>query len=59
MVKDETRHLTPAPRVEVTADDHHGQKARLFVGGLDLDSRAALAERLGGYAVHVELVESR
>ncbi|WP_296289274.1 hypothetical protein [Pseudomonas sp.] len=43
MVKDETRHLTPAPRVEVTADDRHGQKARLFVGGLDLDSRTVLA----------------
>lgn len=55
--EDETRHLSPPPRVEVVADDRHGQKVRLFVGGLDLDSRAALAERLGGYAVHLELLE--
>lgn len=58
VLEDETRHLSPAPRIEVIADDRFGQKARLFVGGLDLDSRAALADRLGGYAVHVELLES-
>ena len=56
--EDETRHLAPAPRIEVVADDRLGQKARLFVGALSLDSRAALAERLGGYAVHVEWLES-
>ena len=56
--EDETRHLAPAPRIEVVADDRLGHKARLFVGALDLDSRAALAERLGGYAVHVEWLES-
>ncbi|WP_447766739.1 hypothetical protein [Pseudomonas nicosulfuronedens] len=47
-----------APRVEVISNDRHGQKARLFVGGLDLDSRTALANRLGGYAVHIALLES-
>jgi len=58
VLEDETRHLSPAPRIEVIADDRFGQKARLFVGGVDLDSRAALADRLGGYAVQVELLES-
>lgn len=57
VLEDEVRHLAPPPRVEVVADDRHGQKARLFVGALDLDSRVALADRLGGYAVHIEWLE--
>ncbi len=58
VLEDEVRHLQPRPSVEVIADDRHGQKARLCVGTLDLDSRAALASRLGGYAVHIEWLES-
>lgn len=58
VLEEEVRHLQPRPGIEVVADDRHGQKARLCVGALDLDSRAALAARLGGYAVHIEWLES-
>lgn len=58
VLEEEVRHLQPRPGIEVVADDRHGQKARLCVGALDLDSRAALAARLGGYTVHIEWLES-
>nr|WP_294974064.1 acyl-CoA synthetase [uncultured Pseudomonas sp.] len=58
VLEDEVRHLEPRPAVEVVADDRHGQKARLSIGRLTPDSRAALADRLGGYAIHIEWLES-
>ncbi|KAF1052344.1 MAG: Long-chain-fatty-acid--CoA ligase [Stenotrophomonas maltophilia] len=54
--EDEVRHLSTPPRVQVLADDRHGQKVQLFVAHLDHPTRQGLAERLGGYAVHLELL---
>ncbi|SDH62768.1 acyl-CoA synthetase [Pseudomonas panipatensis] len=55
--EEETRTLQPRPRIEVVSDERHGQKAQLFVGALDAATRAALASRLGAFAVHFELLE--
>jgi fatty-acyl-CoA synthase len=43
--------------IDVLPDERHGQKARL-IGTLDQGGRAALAEKLGGYAVHLEWVDT-
>lgn len=56
--EEETRDLQPAPRIEVVADERHGQKARIFVAGLDAAARGLIGKRLGAYAVHVELLEA-
>ena len=56
--EEETRDLVPAPRIEVVADERHGQKAKLFVAGLDAASRLLLSQRLSAYAIHLELLDA-
>ncbi|WP_137818027.1 acyl-CoA synthetase [Pseudomonas sp. 2FG] len=50
------RHLDPTIRVEVIADDRHGQLARIHVTQLDTARRAAIENCLVGFAVRCELV---
>ncbi|MGH8354377.1 MAG: acyl-CoA synthetase, partial [Pseudomonas sp.] len=48
--------IDPAIRVEVEADDRHGQLAHIRVPQLDTAKRAAIETRLAGFAVRFELI---
>ncbi len=54
--EEQLQHLDPSIRVEVIADDRHGQLALIHVTQLDTARRAAIEGRLSGFAVSYELV---
>ncbi|MGY4664492.1 fatty-acyl-CoA synthase [Pseudomonas chlororaphis] len=53
--EDEVRQVAEGIRVEAVSDDHHGQRVDIHVPGLDATRRAALEQRLSGYAVRYQL----
>ncbi|MGH8435218.1 MAG: AMP-binding protein, partial [Pseudomonas sp.] len=56
--EEQLQHLDPSIRVEVIADDRHGQLARIHVAQLDAARRAEIESCLSGFAVKCELVEA-
>ncbi|HBN8224767.1 TPA: acyl-CoA synthetase [Pseudomonas aeruginosa] len=55
VLEEESRRIAEDIRVEVVADERHGQLAHLHVPALDERRRAALEELLGGYALNYRL----
>ena len=55
VLEEESRRIAEDIRVEVVADERHGQLAHLHVPALDERRQAALEELLGGYALNYRL----
>lgn len=55
VLEEESRRIAEDIRVEVVADERHGQLAHLHVPALDERRRAALEELLGGYVLNYRL----
>ncbi|UCR84432.1 acyl-CoA synthetase [Pseudomonas chlororaphis] len=53
--EDEVRQVAEGIRVEAVSDERHGQRVDIHVPDLDATRRAALDQRLSGYAVRYQL----
>ncbi|MCY1350943.1 2-succinylbenzoate--CoA ligase [compost metagenome] len=54
--EDRLTAIDPAIRVEVVADDRHGQLARILVPGLTAERQAQVEGKLAGFAVRSQVV---